>query len=64
MGYKDEDEIASRYIEMHYIELPKYFKKNPKTKTKIETAKKMLKNNMEIKFIEKYTGLTEDEINK
>ncbi len=133
MGYKDQDEIASRYIEMHYIELPKYFKKNPKIKTKldewlylfsgdeekmemvkrknkkvkkamdtlerisldpkeremyesiqteeflqrisennfkeegrksekIETAKKMLKDNMEIKFIEKYTGLTEEEI--
>lgn len=36
MGYKDEDGIASRYIEMHYIELPKYFKKNPKIKTKLD----------------------------
>ena len=36
MGYKNQDEIASRYIEMHYIELPKYFKKNPKIKTKLD----------------------------
>ncbi len=36
MGYSKQDEIASRYIEMHYIELPKYFKKNPKIKTKLD----------------------------
>ena len=36
MGYKKQDEVASRYIEMHYIELPKYFKKNPSIKTKID----------------------------
>ncbi len=33
-----------------------------KRENKIETAKKMLKDNMEIKIIEKYTGLTEKEI--
>ena len=27
MGYKTEDEEASKYIEFHYIELPKYKKK-------------------------------------
>ena len=139
MEYKDEDEIASEYIEMHYIELPKYFKENPKIRTKldewlylfsgdeekmemvkkrnskvkkamdtlemisldpketemyesvqteeflqrisennfraegekngerknkIETAKKLLKRNMEIKEIADITELTEDEINK
>lgn len=36
MGYSKQDEIASRYIEMHYIELPKYFKKNPSIKTKLD----------------------------
>ena len=29
MGYKEEDEIASKYIEFHYIELTKYKKKEP-----------------------------------
>ena len=36
MGYKKQEEIASKYIEMHYIELPKYFKKNPSMKTKLD----------------------------
>ena len=29
-GEKRRDEIASEYIEYHYIELPKYKNKNPK----------------------------------
>ena len=36
MGYVKQDEIATKYIEMHYIELPKYFKKNPAIKTKLD----------------------------
>ena len=36
MGYSKQDKITSRYIEMHYIELPKYFKKNPSIKTKLD----------------------------
>lgn len=36
MGYKEEDKIASQYIEMHFIELPKFIKKNPEAKTKLE----------------------------
>ena len=36
MGYKEQEELASKYVEMHYIELPKYFKKNPSMKTKLD----------------------------
>ena len=36
MGYKKQEELASKYVEMHYIELPKYFKKNPGMKTKLD----------------------------
>ena len=36
MGYKEEDEIASKYIEFHYIELPKYKKKEPSKFTKLD----------------------------
>ena len=36
MGYKKQEELASKYVEMHYIELPKYFKKNPIMKTKLD----------------------------
>lgn len=36
MGYKEEENIASSYIEMHFIELPKFIKKNPEAKTKLE----------------------------
>ena len=36
MGYKEEEEIASKYLEMHYIELPKFKKKNPDTKEKLD----------------------------
>lgn len=35
MGHKKEDKIASRYIEMHYIELQKFKKKNPDIKARI-----------------------------
>ena len=36
MGYKKEDEIATQDLEMHFIELPKFEKKNPEAKTKLE----------------------------
>ena len=36
MGYKEEEEIASKYIEYHYIELPKYKKKEPTKLTKLD----------------------------
>ena len=36
MGYKTEDEEASKYIEFHYIELPKYKKKNSSKFTKLD----------------------------
>ncbi len=36
MGYKKEDEIASKDLEMHFLEIPKFVKKNPEAKTKLE----------------------------
>ena len=36
MGYKKEEEIASKYIEFHYIELPKYKKKELTKFTKLD----------------------------
>ena len=36
MGYENEDEYATDYIEMHMIELQKFKKKNPKIDTKLE----------------------------
>ena len=36
LGYKDEEEIASEYIEYHYIELPKYKNKNLSKFTKLD----------------------------
>lgn len=36
MGYEVQDEIATDYIEMHYIELPKYFIRKPIIKTKLD----------------------------
>ncbi len=36
MGYEKEDEIATDIIEMQFIELPKFLKKNPECKTKLE----------------------------
>ena len=56
MGYKEEDEIASKYIEFHYIEVPKYKKK--------ETTKKLLKMGMKVEQIIEATGLTKEEIEK
>jgi predicted transposase/invertase (TIGR01784 family) len=36
MGYQNEDEIATKELEMHFIEIPKFIKKNPKATTKLE----------------------------
>ena len=36
MGYREEEQIASKYIEFHYIELPKYKKKNSSKFTKLD----------------------------
>ena len=36
MVYKEEEQIASKYIEFHYIELPKYKKKEPSKFTKLD----------------------------
>ena len=36
IGYKTEDEEASKYIEFHYIELPKYKKKTQSEFTKLD----------------------------
>lgn len=36
MGYKEEETIASPFIEMHFIELPKFRKKNPGLDTKLD----------------------------
>ena len=36
VGYVKEDEIASKYLEIHYIELPKFVKRNPEKYTKLD----------------------------
>ena len=36
MGYEKEEQIASKYIEFHYIELPKYQRKEPSKFTKLD----------------------------
>ena len=36
MGYEKEDEVASKYIEVHYIELPKFKKKEVSKFTKLD----------------------------
>lgn len=36
MGYKKEEEIASKKVELHFIEIPKFKKKNPNAHTKLE----------------------------
>lgn len=36
MGYEKEEQIASKYIEFHYIELPKYKRKEPSKFTKLD----------------------------
>ena len=36
MGYEKEEKIASKYIEFHYIELPKFKKRSPLKFTKLD----------------------------
>ena len=36
MGYTKEDEIATKDVEMHFIEIPKFKKKNPNVNAKLE----------------------------
>ena len=36
LGYKNEEDMATDVLEMHFIELPKFIKKNPEAKTKLE----------------------------
>ena len=36
MGYTKEDEIATKDLEMHFIEIPKFVKKNPRANTTLE----------------------------
>lgn len=79
MGYGNEEEIATKYMEIHIIELKKFQKKNPDAKTKInqwlwllagkkekqlEIAKKMLKKNILIEEIKDITGLDIEEIER
>lgn len=36
MGYQTEDKIATPDIEMHFLELSKFIKKNPEANTELE----------------------------
>ena len=36
MGYKEEEQIGNKYIEIHVIELPKFIKKNPGVEKRLE----------------------------
>lgn len=36
MGYTKEEEIATKEVEMHFIEIPKFKKKNPNTNARLE----------------------------
>ena len=36
MGYQREDELATQDLEMHFIEIPKFVKKNPEANTRLE----------------------------
>ena len=36
LGYPQEDEVATKDLEMHFIEIPKFIEKNPEAKTKLE----------------------------
>ena len=36
MGYQKEQELATEDLEMHFIEIPKFVKKNPDAKSKLE----------------------------
>ena len=54
MGYKKEEELASEYIEIHYIELPKFIKKKKGEKTKLDQWLSVFTGNEEeIKMAEK-----------
>ena len=64
MGYNNQDMYATKYLEMHVIELPKFKKKNPEIHTKLEQwlwlfiggeeeVKKASKVNKEIERINK-----------
>ena len=64
MGYREQDLYATKFIEMHVIELPKFKKKNPDINTKLEQwlwlfiggeekVKKASKVNKEIEKINK-----------
>lgn len=48
MGYKEEEAIASPFIEMHFIELPKFNIKNPEAKTKKDEWLLFLTGNKEM----------------
>ena len=54
MGYEQEEQIASKYIEFHYIELPKYKKKEASKFTKLDQWMCIFTQNKEgIKVAEK-----------
>lgn len=65
MGFKNEEEYATRYLEMHMIELPKFKKSNPKSDGRLEQwlwlfvgggeekMRKIGKKNKEIEKIDK-----------
>lgn len=36
MGYEEEEQIVYKYVEIHYIELPKYKKKEQSKFTKLD----------------------------
>ena len=36
LGYKEEEQLATDVLEMHFIEMPKFIKKNPEIKTKLD----------------------------
>ena len=36
MGYRQEDQMATKDLEMHFLELPKFIRKNPEANTKLE----------------------------
>ena len=36
LGYKEEEQLATDVLEMHFIELSKFIKKNPEIKTKLD----------------------------
>ena len=60
---KGRKKILTKDLEVHIIEMPKIYKLGKKEKS-IEITKKMLKDNMEIENIKKYTGLSKEEIER